>query len=164
MTDYKRYLIIITISLGCYSCQYIDNQIPSKKKLIEKELKAINWNEVDEYPTVQDCELLEDKVEQKKCFFEFLSAQIQDKLAVPPLLILYPELDTIEVKITIFADSRLEFEPLFPKDSIAFDSIKIDSILKTRLVDFPKIKPAIKRGLPVKTQFVLPVVLKFNKK
>jgi len=28
------------------------------------------------------------------------------------------------------------------------------------LVDYPKINPAIKRGVPVKTQFTLPVILK----
>ena len=37
---------------------------------------------------------------------------------------------------------------------------KIDSILHARLVDFPKVNPATKRGIPVKTQFVLPVIIK----
>jgi hypothetical protein len=75
---------------------------------------------------------------------------------------LYPELDTIEVKVTIFANATMKFEPQFPKDSIAYDTIKIDSILHARLVDFPKVHPAIKRGIPVKTQFVLPVILKIE--
>ncbi|HSD13053.1 MAG TPA: hypothetical protein VLB74_00240, partial [Flavobacterium sp.] len=57
-------------------------------------------------------------------------------------------------------DSRLQFEPQFPKDSVAYDKIKIDSILHAKLVDLPKVNPAIKRGIPVKTQFVLPVILK----
>jgi hypothetical protein len=43
---------------------------------------------------------------------------------------------------------------------VAYDTVKIDSILKARLVGFPKINPAIKRGIPVKTQFILPVILK----
>ena len=73
---------------------------------------------------------------------------------------IYPELDTIAVKVTIFPDASLQFEPQHSKDSVAYDTIKIDSILKARLVDFPKINPAIKRGIPVKTQFILPVILK----
>jgi hypothetical protein len=32
--------------------------------------------------------------------------------------------------------------------------------LKARLIDFPKINPALKRGIPVKSQFILPVILK----
>jgi hypothetical protein len=73
---------------------------------------------------------------------------------------LYPQLDTIEVKVTVFPNSKITFEPQFPKDSVAYDTIRIDSILRARLIDFPKISPAIKRGIPVKTQFILPVIIK----
>ena len=54
----------------------------------------------------------------------------------------------------------MQFEPQFPRDTIAYDTIKLDSILKIKLVDFPKVNPAIKRGIPVKTQFILPVIIK----
>ena len=69
-------------------------------------------------------------------------------------------LDTIEVKITVNSDATMLFEPLFPKDSVTYDKIKIDSIIRARLIDLPKINPALKRGIPVKTQFILPVILK----
>lgn len=142
------------------SCQYFDKQVPSEKVLLQKELKSINWNEVDEYPSVADCEKVSDKKQRQQCFFEVMSKLIQEKLDLDTLSILYPELDTIEVKVTVFPNSTMKFEPLFPKDSVAYDTIKIDSILHARLVDFPKVNPAIKRGIPVKTQFVLPVILK----
>ncbi|GAA6769990.1 hypothetical protein AAGS39_07300 [Flavobacterium sp. CGRL2] len=89
-----------------------------------------------------------------------MSDLIEEKLNVDTLSIMYPELDTIEVKVTIFPNATMKFEPQFPKDSVAYDTIKIDSILHARLVDFPKVNPAIKRGIPVKTQFILPVILK----
>lgn len=142
------------------SCQYFDKKVPSEKELLQRELKAINWKEVDEFPSVADCEKIEDKTKRQQCFFEYITQLIQIKLSVDTLSILYPELDTIEVKVTIYPNSRLQFEPLFPKDSVAYDRVKIDSILKARLVGFPKINPAIKRGIPVKTQFILPVIIK----
>jgi hypothetical protein len=142
------------------SCQYFEKQIPNEKELLDKELKTINWNEVDEYPSVDDCEKLTDAVQRKQCFFEYLTATIQQKLAVDTLASLFPKLDTIEVKVTVFPNSTLQFEPQFPKDTVAYDTIKIDSILHARLIDFPKVNPAIKRGIPVKTQFVLPVIIK----
>lgn len=134
--------------------------MPSEKELLQKELKAINWKEVDEYPSFADCDRLEDKAQRKQCFFEYLTQLIQEKLQVDTLSVLYPELDTIEVKVTVFPDSRMQFEPQFPKDSVAYDTIKIDSILHVKLVDFPKVNPAIKQGIPVKTQFILPVIIK----
>lgn len=156
MKHYSFFLVCILFN----SCQYFDKQIPTEKELLQKELKAINWKEVDEYPSLVDCEKIEDKKQRQQCFFEILTQLIQEKLSTDTLSVLYPELDTIEVRVTIFPDATMQFEPQFPKDSVAYDRIKIDSILKARLVDFPKVNPAIKRGIPVKTQFILPVILK----
>lgn len=142
------------------SCQYFDKQVPSEKELLQKELEAINWNEVDEYPSFVDCNKMESKEERQQCFFQYLTTLIQEKISIDTLSILYPELDTIEVKVTVFPNSKMKFEPQFPKDSVAYDTIKIDSILHARLIDFPKVSPAIKRGIPVKTQFILPVIIK----
>lgn len=158
MKQYYLFLLFILFN----SCQYFDKQVPSEKELLQKELKLINWKEVDEFPSVVDCDKIENKEQRQQCFFEVLTQLIQEKLSVDTLSVLYPELDTIEVKVTVFPNARIQFEPQFPKDSVAYDKIKIDSILQARLVDFPKINPAIKRGIPVKTQFILPVVLKIE--
>ncbi|WP_281309587.1 hypothetical protein [Flavobacterium flavigenum] len=157
----RFFLFFVFISLN--SCQYFEKQIPSEKELLQKELKSINWKVVDEYPSVPDCEKISDKSQRQQCFFEIMSQLIQEKLDIDTLSILYPELDTIEVKVTVFPNSTLEFEPQFPKDSVTYDTIKIDSILRARLIDFPKVNPAIKRGIPVKSQFILPVILKEKK-
>ena len=154
----KSYCYILLLMFS--SCQYFEKQVPSEKELLQKELKSINWKEVDEYPSLVDCESVTDKKQQQQCFFERLTQLIQEKLSVDTLAALYPELDTIEVKVTVFPNATLQFEPQFPKDSVAYDTIKIDSILRARLVGFPKVNPAIKRGIPVKTQFILPVILK----
>lgn len=153
-------LFPIALLLLLQSCQYFEKKVPSEQELLDKQLKEINWKEVDEYPSVADCEKLTDVEQQKQCFFEFLASEIQQKLAVDTLAIMFPQLDTIEVKVTVFPNATMTFEPQFPKDSVAYDTIKIDSILHARLIDFPKVNPAIKRGIPVKTQFVLPVIIK----
>lgn len=146
-----------------FSCQYLEKQVPSEKELLDKQLKEVNWNEVDEYPSVVDCEKLKDASQRKQCFFEFLIANILQKLPVDSLSKVFPKLDTIKVKVTVLPNAIMEFEPQFPQDSVAYDTVKIDSILRARLVDFPKVNPAIKRGIPVKTQFVLPVIIKREK-
>lgn len=155
--------LLLFICFWLYSCQIFEKKVPSEQELFEKQIKEINWNEVDEYPSFVDCDKLSDENKRKQCFFEFMTATIQQKLSIDTLAVLYPELDTIEVKVTINPDATIDFEPQFQKDSVAYDTIKIDSILKIKLKDFPKINPALKRGLPVKTQFVLPVIIKSEK-
>jgi len=157
----RKFIAILLLSnLFFTSCQLFDKKVPDEKELLDKQLKEINWKEVDELPSVSDCEKISDENVRKQCFFDFLTATIEQKLAIDTLRTLYPQLDTIEVKVTVFPNSKISFEPQFPQDSVAYDTIRIDSILRARLVDFPKINPAIKRGIPVKTQFILPVIIK----
>ncbi|MCZ8330112.1 MAG: hypothetical protein O9282_02235 [Flavobacterium sp.] len=157
----RKFIVFLFLSnLFFTSCQLFDKKVPNEKELLDKQLKEINWKEVDELPSVSDCEKISDENVRKQCFFDFLTATIEQKLAIDTLRTLYPQLDTIEVKVTVFPDSKISFEPQFPQDSVAYDTIRIDSILRARLIDFPKISPAIKRGIPVKTQFILPVIIK----
>lgn len=155
----KKITAILFLGLLFGACQNLKKPEISEEELLQQELKKINWTQVDEFPSVATCDSIKDDSVRKQCFFDFLTITIQQKLDLDTLSILYPQIDTIQVKVTVFPDSRLEFEPQFPSDSLAYDKIKIDSILHARLTDFPKINPALKRGIPVKTQFVLPVIL-----
>lgn len=156
----KTHYLLFFIFLMVGSCQLFDRKSPSEEELLEKEMQKIDWKKVDEFPSVDACEVITDQAQRKQCFFEYLTQTIQEKLSVDTLATLYPEIDTIEVKVTVFPDASLKFEPRFPKDNTTYDKSKIDSILHAKLVDLPKVNPAIKRGIPVKTQFVLPVILK----
>ena len=154
--------ILLLISL--VSCQYFEKQVPDEKELLKQELNKINWDDVDEFPSVLQCDTIKDDELKRQCFFDYMAQTIQERIGIDTLRIEYPEIDTINVKITINPDSSLHFETQYPNDSIALsDKTKIDSILTSRLSDFPKIEPAIKRGVKVKTQFVLPVIIKMDK-
>ncbi|WP_309640953.1 hypothetical protein [Flavobacterium sp.] len=154
----KRIPLLLLLLLSFVSCQYVNRQIPDQDALLQKELKSINWNQVDELPNFTNCDSVVDKTQKKQCFFDYLTQLIQQKLNTDTLSVLYPQLDTINVKVTVLPNATFEFEPQF-KDTLSYDTTKIDSIIKTRLIDFPKVNPAIKRGIPVKTQFILPVIL-----
>jgi hypothetical protein len=160
MKKTRPILFLLTLCLG--SCQYF-SQVPNQDELLKKELKAINWNQVDELPTFSNCDSVADKTQKKQCFFDYLTQLIQQKLSIDTLSVLYPQLDTINVKVTISPDASMVFEPQIT-DTLSYNTTKIDSILKARLIDFPTVHPAIKRGIPVKTQFVLPVILNITAK
>jgi hypothetical protein len=153
----KKGLFFILVFM--VSCQYFDKKIPNEKDLLDKEIKAINWSQVDEFPTITNCDTVVNTSERQNCFIQNLSQLIQQKLDTTKTAIINPKSDTIQVKVTVSADATLQFETQL-SESKSYNKIKIDSILKARLIDFPQIKPAIKRGIPVKTQFILPVILK----
>ena len=97
----KQFFLFLVI-LSFNSCQYFEKQVPSEKELLQKELKSINWKEVDEYPSVANCEKIADKKQRQQCFFDVMAQLIQQKLDIDTLSILYPELDTIRSKSNCF--------------------------------------------------------------
>ena len=160
----RKIIQLLFLLLAFHSCQYFEKEVPNEKELLEQELKKINWDEVDEFPSVLQCDTIKDAEIKRQCFFDYLAQTIQERIGIDTLRIEYPEIDTINVKITVNPDSSLQFETQYPNDSITLvDKTKIDSILTSRLSDFPKVEPAIKRGVKVKTQFVLPVIIKMEK-
>ncbi len=159
----KKALFFVSVLLMAASCQFFDSKVPSEEELLQKRLKEINWDEVSTYPSISICEGILDKEQKKECFFSSMTHLIQQKLDNDTIATLYPETDTIMVKVTIFPDATLKFEPQVAKDSVAYNKMRIDSILSAKLSDFPKVEPAQKEGIPVTTQFFLPVILNFGK-
>lgn len=157
----KKTALLIPLLLF-QSCQWFDAKAPDKEELLQQRLKEINWNEVSSYPSVAECNVIIDKEQRKECFFETMARLVQERLDNDTISMLYPGLDTIKVKVKVYSDARLEFEPGFEKDSVRYDTVAIDSIIKSRLVNFPPVEPAQKEGVPVTTEFILPVVLNVN--
>jgi hypothetical protein len=153
-------IFFIFLLFSCVSCQFFDKKLPNETELLQQELQKINWSEVDEYPSVYACDTMQNIEAQKQCFFKYLSNEIQQKISVDSIQILYPNIDTIQVKVTVFPDKSTIFETQHSKDSLGYDLKEIDSIIQNKLANFPPIEPASKRGLKVKTQFILPVIIK----
>jgi uncharacterized protein YqgQ len=158
----NKILSFFSLLLLFGSCQYFDKRVPSEEELLQKRLQEINWKEVTVYPSVASCDSILDKEQKKECFFTFMTALIQQKISSDSISPRARIIDTIQVRITVSASSELTFEPLFKSDSLPYSKIKIDSLIQMRLTNFPKIEPAQKEGIPVKTEFILPVVLKLE--
>jgi hypothetical protein len=156
-------LSLLLLLLTLASCQYFNRPVPDADALLEKELKSINWNQVDEWPSFDNCDSLTDKTQKNQCFLSQLNQLVQEKLNTDTLAILYPEIDTLQLKVTVLPNATFEFNTQ-TNQANPYNTTTLDSIFKARLVDFPKVHPAIKRGLPVKTQFVLPVILNVAKR
>ena len=151
-------LSILSIFILFASCQYFEKQVPDEDALLQQRLKEIDWNKVSSYPSFPECDAITDKNLRKECFFSTLTRLVQERLGADTIALLSPELDTINLKVTVLADATLTFEPQFPADS-TLNISHIDSILKVKLVHFPVVEPAQKEGVPVTSQFILPVIL-----
>ncbi|MCL9804927.1 hypothetical protein NAT51_05315 [Flavobacterium amniphilum] len=156
----KKIGLLIAVFPLIQSCQYFEKNVPAKEELLQKELNKINWDEVDEYPSTTECDSITDKLQRKQCFFDYVSSQLELHLNNDTIKSLYPKQDTLKVKVTVLPDAMITFVSHFDIDTLSFDKVKADSVLQSKLSDFPLMEPAIKRGIKVKSEFIIPVVLK----
>lgn len=152
----KKIILLFFITLLFEACQYFEKNVPIKEELLSQELTKVNWSEVDDAPAVFLCDSIIDKEERKKCFFNFMSQTIQERLMPDSIKVNYPNIDTLNIKVTVSPLAIVKFEA----QSLP-NQVQVDSLLQVHLVDFPSIEPAIKRGVKVKSQFVVKVVLNY---
>lgn len=158
----KNPLAIILIFLLATSCQYFETEKISSETILEEELKTIDWKEVDTYPTFQNCENFTEKPQQKDCFINTISSHLYQSVNDKNILAVRAIHDTVLVAFSVSN-----------KGELVVSNITIDSLLQK---EFPQLEewilksidslqpvaPAYKRGIPVKTQFTLPVIIQTN--
>ena len=130
-----------------FSCQYLDKK-PNESDLLNSRLKEINWQKVDKLPMIDTCNALKSEIDQQHCFFEFLEQTIKEKLQHCSNK-KFQKNDTLTIKVMISNIGKTDFQA--PNDA------DLDSIVKTALIGFPKITPAIKQGMYVKTEFLMKI-------
>jgi hypothetical protein len=158
----KKTLFLFLISIGFSSCQFFETEKISSETIIENEIKSINWNDVDSYPIFKECEGVSGKLETKSCFETILASHLYNSLQVENVVVL------TEINDTIVIDFMVN-----EKGELSISNMKIDSVLSNQLPllenkiiqgldSLQPIAPAYKRGIPVKTTFKLPIVIKTN--
>lgn len=152
----KNYWALVFATTLLFSCNYVQKELPNSQELLRRELHMIDWSKVDTYPTYESCDKLKTNDELKACFFDKLYQEVVHVLKTDSLVRI-STIDSVQFLVTITPESQLSFktqkinETLLPKTML-------DSVMQAHQKDFTKIQPAIKRGIPVRTQFNLPVV------
>lgn len=154
-----KYVLLFLFLPVFSSCQLFENKKVDAQTYFENEIQTINWEQIDSYPELTGCSKVIDQQESKSCFENKLVAHVGNSIASRSMKTVYPIQDTIVVHFKISE-----------KASISVLQVKMDSVVKS---NFPKMErwivegidsmqlvaPAYKRGVPVKTQFTLPIVL-----
>lgn len=156
----KCLLPLLIFTLLCTSCEGIITQKKTSEEFLEEELKTINWNDVDTYPLFEGCNENESKVMQKKCFETFIHNHINEYLNQELLITTVPISDTLKMVIQLTAKSEVTILGI-EGDSLTFSIFpELKQLLSESLNSLPQAAPALKRGVPVNTQFTLPLVIK----
>ena len=154
----KRLILVLSI-LFFVSCDYFDKKKIDTKTIVNDELKSINWNDVDEYPTFSICDSTNNK---KECFQNVLRDRLNAKLSNQKIVVTEDVNDTILLRIHIDSEGVFSIKSIECRDITKAQIPQLDSLLRHSFDSLPKIFPAIKRSQQVATEFSLPVIVNIN--
>ena len=141
------------------SCDDFNKKKIDTQEILEEELKSINWNDVDEYPTFTICDASANK---KVCFEDVLRNRLNDYLSRQNIIVTEDVSDTILLKIHIDNKGNFTIKNIVSSEMTKTQIPELDSLLRHSFDSLPKIYPAIKRSQQVATEFSLPVVVNIN--
>ena len=153
---------LLAFALCISGCKDLETQKVSSDVLVQEELKTINMNEVDEYPSFSTCDSLQDQEERYQCFKTELALNFQRQLSAKTIIVETELNDTIWLYLTISEHGDLKIERAEIPDTIASQLPELELWLRDSLDSLPEITAANTRGIPVKTAFKMPVLVKVD--
>ena len=142
------------------SCQYFETDKISKETFYQEELKTIDWKDVDQYPAFPKCESFTDKTEQKSCFENALSAHLRQAFLNHNATAVRDLNDTVTLKFSISNNGKLSIMDTQITETIKAEFPLLQNWLEESVDTLSLVAPAYKRGIPVATQFTLPIIIK----
>lgn len=157
----RKFLAILVLS-SCFSCDLFISKEKKTQKLVNQEILAIDWNDVDNYPLFGNCDESTSKTSQRECFeselLSHFSATLQEfEFVIDP-----------EVNNTVFVDFLIDQEGKITVIHIEKDKgidklmPEFNGVISQSFRNLPPLAPALKRGIPVNAKFRIPIVLNSN--
>lgn len=157
-----RKFVMLLVFCGLASCNSKDAHEKKTQALIEKQLGEIDWNAVDSYPLFEDCDENLTKTGQRECFEKELLKHCKKTLNEFEF-ILDPGVDPIViVDFLVDKDGRIAIIAIEKDSTIDKQMPEFEEIIRLCLKRMPPLAPALKRAIPVKAKFRIPIVLNRN--
>jgi hypothetical protein len=149
--------------LTCFaSCNFFQSQEKQTEKLINEELLAIDWNDVDQYPLFENCDETATKNEQRICFQETMMSYFSTAFGDVEFEVDNDLNDTLYIDFLIDEHGFMTVLEIQEKDKLYGVLPNLKGEISERLNNLTTVAPALKRSTPVSVKFRLPLVLNTN--
>ncbi|QTY26053.1 hypothetical protein [Flavobacterium sp. CS20] len=148
-----KFLVYILILTLFWSCKQSNFKKVDAEDIAQKELKTINFKEVDRFPLFKTCDETASREVQQSCFEQHLHLWLKPYLDALDVELL--ENDTLHLFLKINKTGKIQLDLLNSK-------MDLNKTFQRIFEKAPQIYPAQKRGIPVNVKFELPIILKVN--
>lgn len=155
----QKYVLWI-IFMGLFvSCELFESKEDKTQKLVNEELMAIDWNDVDQYPLFDSCDETANKEAQRECFQNVMANYFSEALAGLQFQVDSDLNDTVYIDFMIDEHGFISVINVEEKTAVLNEILDFNTKISERLNDLTTVAPALKRGNPVGLRFRLPLVL-----
>lgn len=134
-----------------------DKLPPIKKSRLRTLDTVVNFSSVDMSPSFMECDSIIDKARKSNCFRTQMHQKIGQELQQYSLESLFEIDEEVQVIMNVTAKGEFVFKKMIASEELRENLPALDSILELCIEKLPMVTPATKRGIPVTTQYQLPV-------
>lgn len=139
------------------SCDYLfPKQNPKNTSNIDT---VIDFTKVDVFPIFPECKDIPSLDRQKICFQIKMAEHIQALIKLGNFKTPTQNNDTLFVSLKVLQNGKTQVISVKSSSKNTVYEHLLDSILQLQVDSIPILLPALKRGMPVTTQFELPVII-----
>ncbi|MDB4291867.1 hypothetical protein N9954_00555 [Maribacter sp.] len=157
-----RQLSFLVLLCSLASCDFFTSKEEKTAELVNEQLQQIDWSDVDNYPLFADCDETVSKVAQRRCFESELLKHCSKTLVAFDYHISKDTNPKVLVDLLVDQDGKISVLGIEKDTAIDTQMPKFDEIVAQAIKNIPPLAPALKRGIPVKAKFRIPIVLKSN--
>lgn len=154
---YQRLFAFFLCGFFLVSCKFFHKKELPKDLIIDT---VIDYSLVDVFPLFPKCDSIPSQEKQKICSQIKLSQNIYASLISVNITTSKKVNDTLLVTLIIDKTGVVSLSNINSSEFIQQQIPNLDSLIENGIKDLPVLKPAIKRGMPVATEFTLPIVVK----
>ncbi len=155
----RKIAMILLCVLSLSSCAFFETEKISSDVFYQEEIKDINWKDVDRYPLFATCESFSEKQKQKQCFEATLAAHMQASISLDSIKVSEDINDTIHLGFSIDKTGALAIDNVQIPLDIETHIPMLETWIMESMTSLEPTTPAYKRGIPVASHFVLPIVI-----
>ena len=157
----QRPLFAIIFVFIFTSCDFFSIEKMSMKNSMNSMDTIVDFSTIDLYPVFQKCESLDGEINHESCFGDELIAQLEEQILIEKVKGPETFYDTIYIDLLVDKQNKIKVIKINSSTILKEKIPKLDSVLLASVDQLPMLsQPAFKRGIPVRSQFKLPVLIR----